>query len=144
MWVGLASGKTRQVHKPLTSEFIATARLTSDALDVGLAVAAKLRERKTRRVHRLSPEQGKVVRLAEVEIDFTANVMAHIAGVGASHRGPRGSPKPGRRPSQWCSALLPAVSPRQAASGINGFRAFTGQHPPASPARRRASSGPPV
>ncbi len=43
------------------------------------AVAAKLREHKTRLARRISLEQGKILPLAEVEIDFTANYMDYMA-----------------------------------------------------------------
>ena len=42
-------------------------------------VAAKRREHKTRLARRISMEQGEILPLAEVEIDFTANYMDYMA-----------------------------------------------------------------
>ncbi len=102
-WVSPSSTKTLKVHNPSTKEFIATTP-DSDAKDVDRAVAAaraaqpawerlpaiqraahirtvaaKLREHKTRLARRISLEQGKILPLAEVEIDFTANYMDYMA-----------------------------------------------------------------
>lgn len=102
-WVSPASTATLKVHNPSTREFIATVP-DSNAADVDRAVAAaraaqpaweklpaiqrathirtvaqKLREHKTRLARRISLEQGKILPLAEVEIDFTANYMDYMA-----------------------------------------------------------------
>ena len=98
-WVVPTSRKTIEVRNPSTNEAIASVP-DSDASDVDRAVAAaraaqpawerlpeiqraghiravaaKLREHKTRLARRISLEQGKILPLAEVEIDFTANYM---------------------------------------------------------------------
>ena len=102
-WVAPSSTLTLQVHNPSTRELIATVP-DSNAADVDRAVAAaraaqpawgrlpaierathirsvaaKLREHKTRLARRISLEQGKILPLAEVEIDFTANYMDYMA-----------------------------------------------------------------
>ena len=102
-WVAPTSTATRKVHNPATGEFIATVP-DSNAGDVDRAVAAaraaqpawerlpaiqrathirnvaaKLREHKTRLARRISLEQGKILPLAEVEVDFTANYMDYMA-----------------------------------------------------------------
>jgi len=102
-WVVPASAGTLKVHNPSTREHIATVP-DSNAADVDRAVAAaraaqpawerlpaiqrathiravaqKLREHKTRLARRISLEQGKILPLAEVEIDFTANYMDYMA-----------------------------------------------------------------
>jgi lactaldehyde dehydrogenase / glycolaldehyde dehydrogenase len=102
-WVSPSSTRTLKVHNPSTTEFITTVP-DSDASDVARAVAAaraaqpawerlpaiqrathirsvaaKLREHKTRLARRISLEQGKILPLAEVEIDFTANYMDYMA-----------------------------------------------------------------
>jgi lactaldehyde dehydrogenase / glycolaldehyde dehydrogenase len=102
-WVSPASTATLKVHNPSTREFIATVP-DSNAADVDRAVAAaraaqpawerlpaiqramhiravaqKLREHKTRLARRISLEQGKILPLAEVEIDFTAGYMDYMA-----------------------------------------------------------------
>jgi lactaldehyde dehydrogenase / glycolaldehyde dehydrogenase len=102
-WVSPSSTRTLKVHNPSTREFITTAP-DSDASDVDRAVAAaraaqpawerlpaiqrathirsvaaRLREHKTRLARRISLEQGKILPLAEVEIDFTANYMDYMA-----------------------------------------------------------------
>ena len=91
------------MHKPSTKELIATVP-DSNAADVDRAVAAaraaqpawerlpaiqrathlravaaKLREHKTRLARRISLEQGKILPLAEVEVDFTANYIDYMA-----------------------------------------------------------------
>ena len=102
-WVSPSSTATLAVQNPSTREFIATVP-DSNAADVDRAVAAaraaqpaweklpaiaratfirtvagKLREHKTRLARRISLEQGKILPLAEVEIDFTANYMDYMA-----------------------------------------------------------------
>lgn len=102
-WVSPSSTATIAVHNPSTKERIATVP-DSNAADVDRAVAAaraaqpawerlpaiqrathirtvaqKLREHKTRLARRISLEQGKILPLAEVEIDFTANYMDYMA-----------------------------------------------------------------
>lgn len=102
-WVSPSSTATLRVHNPSTKEFIATVP-DSNAADVDRAVAAaraaqpawerlpaiqraghirtvaqKLRKHKTRLARRISLEQGKILPLAEVEIDFTANYMDYMA-----------------------------------------------------------------
>jgi lactaldehyde dehydrogenase / glycolaldehyde dehydrogenase len=102
-WVAPASHKTIEVKDPSTLKTIATVP-DSDAGDVDRAVAAaraaqpawerlpaiqraghirnvaaKLREHKTRLARRISQEQGKILPLAEVEIDFTANYMDYMS-----------------------------------------------------------------
>ena len=102
-WVSASTTNTLKVHNPSTREFIAAVP-DSDAGDVDRAVAAaraaqpawerlpaierasylravaaKLREHKTRLARRVSLEQGKILPLAEVEIDFTANYMDYMA-----------------------------------------------------------------
>lgn len=102
-WVSPSSTATIAVHNPSTKEHIATVP-DSNAADVDRAVAAaraaqpawerlpaiqrathirtvaqKLREHKTRLARRISLEQGKILPLAEVEIDFTANYMDYMA-----------------------------------------------------------------
>jgi len=102
-WVVPASSKTIEVRNPSTNAVIANV-LDSDTSDVDRAVAAaraaqpawerlpaiqravhiravatKLREHKTRLARRISLEQGKILPLAEVEIDFTANYMDYMA-----------------------------------------------------------------
>ncbi len=102
-WVSPSSTATLQVLNPSTREFIANVP-DSGADDVDRAVAAahaaqpaweklpaiqratfirtvaqKLREHKTRLARRISLEQGKILPLAEVEIDFTANYMDYMA-----------------------------------------------------------------
>lgn len=102
-WVAPASTRTIEVRNPSTDELIATVP-DSTAADVDRAVAAaraaqpawerlpaiqraghirtvaaKLREHKTRLARRISLEQGKILPLAEVEIDFTAAYMDYMA-----------------------------------------------------------------
>ncbi len=102
-WVAPSSTATIQVRNPATNEVIATVP-DSNAADVDRAVAAaraaqpawerlpaiqragylrtvasKLREHKTRLARRVSEEQGKILPLAEVEIDFTANYMDYMS-----------------------------------------------------------------
>lgn len=102
-WVSPSSTATVKVYNPSTREHIATVP-DSNAADVDRAVAAaraaqpawerlpaiqrathirtvaqKLREHKTRLARRISLEQGKILPLAEVEIDFTANYMDYMA-----------------------------------------------------------------
>ncbi len=102
-WVKPSSTRTLDVRNPSTRELIAAVP-DSDAADVDRAVAAaraaqpawerlpaierathirtvaaKLREHKTRLARRISLEQGKILPLAEVEIDFTANYMDYMA-----------------------------------------------------------------
>ncbi len=102
-WVRPASTRTLSVYNPSTTELIATVP-DSNAADVDHAVSAaraaqpawerrpaieranflravavKLREHKTRLARRVSLEQGKILPLAEVEIDFTANYMDYMA-----------------------------------------------------------------
>ena len=102
-WVAPASARTIQVLNPSTGEVLGTVP-DSDASDVDRAVAAaraaqpawerlpaiqraghlrtvanKLREHKTRLARRISLEQGKILPLAEVEIDFTANYMDYMS-----------------------------------------------------------------
>jgi lactaldehyde dehydrogenase / glycolaldehyde dehydrogenase len=102
-WVSPSSTATLKVHNPSTREFIATVP-DSNASDVDRAVAAaraaqpawerlpaiqragfirtvaqKLRENKTRLARRISLEQGKILPLAEVEIDFTAGYMDYMS-----------------------------------------------------------------
>lgn len=102
-WVAPASQATIAVRNPSTGETIATVP-DSDASDVDRAVSAaraaqpawerlpaiqragylravaqKLREHKTRLARRISLEQGKILPLAEVEIDFTANYMDYMS-----------------------------------------------------------------
>ncbi len=102
-WVKPSSTKTLRVDNPSTKEFIAEVP-DSNVADVDRAVAAaraaqpaweklpaiqraghiravaqKLREHKTRLARRISLEQGKILPLAEVEIDFTANYMDYMA-----------------------------------------------------------------
>lgn len=102
-WVSPSSRKTIEVSDPSTFKFIATVP-DSDASDVERAVAAaraaqpaweklpaiqraghirtvaaKLREHKTRLARRISLEQGKILPLAEVEIDFTAAYMDYMS-----------------------------------------------------------------
>jgi lactaldehyde dehydrogenase / glycolaldehyde dehydrogenase len=102
-WVSPSSTATLKVHNPSTREVIATVP-DSGAADVDRAVAAaraaqpawerlpaiqrathirtvaaRLREHKTRLARRISLEQGKILPLAEVEIDFTANYMDYMA-----------------------------------------------------------------
>ncbi len=102
-WVAPSSGKTLEVRNPSTNEVITTVP-DSDANDVDRAVAAaraaqpawerlpaieraghiravaaRLREHKTRLARRVAQEQGKILPLAEVEIDFTANYMDYMA-----------------------------------------------------------------
>ena len=102
-WVTPSSTRTLDVRNPSTGERIATVP-DSDTHDIDRAVAAaraaqpawerlpaiqrathirtvasKLREHKTRLARRISLEQGKILPLAEVEIDFTANYMDYMA-----------------------------------------------------------------
>ena len=102
-WVSPSTTRTLEVHNPSTRELIATVP-DSDGGDVDRAVAAaraaqpawerlpaieravhlravaaKLREHKTRLARRIALEQGKVLPLAEVEVDFTANYMDYMA-----------------------------------------------------------------
>lgn len=102
-WVAPSSTATIEVRNPATNEVIASVP-DSGAADVDRAVAAaraaqpawerlpaiqraghlravaaKLREHKTRLARRVSQEQGKILPLAEVEIDFTANYMDYMA-----------------------------------------------------------------
>lgn len=102
-WVTPSSTSTLNVRNPSTGELITTVP-DSDAADIDRAVAAaraaqpawerlpaiqrathirnvaaKLREHKTRLARRISLEQGKILPLAEVEIDFTANYMDYMA-----------------------------------------------------------------
>ena len=102
-WVTPASARTLEVLNPATGKVIATVP-DSDASDIDRAVAAaraaqpawerlpaiqragylravsnKLREHKTRLARRVSEEQGKILPLAEVEIDFTANYIDYMA-----------------------------------------------------------------
>lgn len=102
-WVTPSSTRSIDVRNPSTLELLATVP-DSDASDVDRAVAAaraaqpawerlpaivraghlrnvasKLREHKTRLARRISQEQGKILPLAEVEIDFTANYMDYMA-----------------------------------------------------------------
>lgn len=102
-WVSPSSTATLKVHNPSTRELIATVP-DSNASDVDRAVAAaraaqpawerlpaiqrathlrnvanRLREHKTRLARRISLEQGKILPLAEVEIDFTANYMDYMS-----------------------------------------------------------------
>lgn len=102
-WVAVAGTGTLAVKNPSTGETIAHVP-DSNASDVDRAVAAaraaqpawerlpaiqrathirtvaqKLREHKTRLARRVSLEQGKILPLAEVEIDFTANYMDYMA-----------------------------------------------------------------
>lgn len=102
-WVTPSSTRTLDVRNPSTGELITTVP-DSDGADIDRAVAAaraaqpawerlpaiqrathirsvaaKLREHKTRLARRISLEQGKILPLAEVEIDFTANYMDYMA-----------------------------------------------------------------
>ncbi len=102
-WTKPSSGKSIEVKNPSTLQTIATVP-DSDSNDVDRAVAAaraaqpawerlpaiqragyiravaaKLREHKTRLARRISIEQGKILPLAEVEIDFTANYMDYMS-----------------------------------------------------------------
>ena len=102
-WVAPASAKTLEVLNPSTGKAITTVP-DSDPGDIDRAVAAarsaqpawerlpaiqratylravagKLREHKARLARRVSEEQGKVLPLAEVEIDFTANYIDYMA-----------------------------------------------------------------
>ena len=61
------------------------------------AVAAKLREHKTRLARRIAMEQGKILPLAEVEIDFTASYMDYLDHI--AKRARRGYPS---ESSPWC------------------------------------------
>ena len=137
-WVVPASRATLEVRNPSTNEVI-TRVLNSDASDVDhavaaaraaqpawerlpeiqraghiRAVAAKLREHKTRLARRISLEQGKVLSLAEVEIDFTANYMDYMAEWARRIEGEiLGSDRPGetiylhRRPIGVVAGILP-------------------------------------
>ena len=102
-WVSPSSTQILKVHNPSTQAFIATVP-DSNGADIDRAVAAaraaqpawerlpaieranhirsvatKLRAHKTRLARRISLEQGKILPLAEVEIDFTANYMDYMA-----------------------------------------------------------------
>jgi lactaldehyde dehydrogenase / glycolaldehyde dehydrogenase len=102
-WVKPSSSKSFDVLNPATGKVITTA-VDSNADDVDRAVAAaraaqpawerlpaiqragfiravaqKLRENKTRLARRVSEEQGKVLPLAEVEIEFTAAYMDYTS-----------------------------------------------------------------
>ena len=102
-WVAPASTRTIAVINPATGQVIASVP-DSDASDVDRAVAAaraaqpawerlpaieranylravanRLREHKPRLARRVAQEQGKVLPLAEVEIDFTANYIDYMA-----------------------------------------------------------------
>jgi lactaldehyde dehydrogenase/glycolaldehyde dehydrogenase len=102
-WVAPAGTGSIAVKNPSTGETIATVP-DSNAVDVDRAVAAartaqpawerlpaiqragyiravaqKLREHKTRLARRISLEQGKILPLAEVEIDFTAAYMDYMS-----------------------------------------------------------------
>lgn len=102
-WVATSSTQTLKVLNPATGETLAEVP-DSNAADVDRAVAAaraaqpawerlpaiqraacirtvadKLREHKTRLARRVAQEQGKILPLAEVEIDFTANYMDYMA-----------------------------------------------------------------
>jgi lactaldehyde dehydrogenase / glycolaldehyde dehydrogenase len=102
-WVKPSSGKTIEVKDPSTFQTLASVP-DSDASDVDRAVAAartaqpawerlpaiqraghiravaaKLREHKTRLARRICQEQGKILPLAEVEIDFTAAYMDYMS-----------------------------------------------------------------
>ena len=137
-WVVPTSRKTIEVRNPSTNEAIASVP-DSDASDVDRAVAAaraaqpawerlpeiqraghiravaaKLREHKTRLARRISLEQGKVLPLAEVEIDFTANYMDYMAEWARRIEGEiLGSDRPGetiylhRRPIGVVAGILP-------------------------------------
>ena len=102
-WVSPSSTQTLTVHNPSTRELIAAVPDSNGAdIDSAVAaaraaqpawerlpaieranhirsVAAKLRQHKTRLARRISLEQGKILPLAEVEIDFTANYMDYMA-----------------------------------------------------------------
>ena len=137
-WVVPTSRKTIEVRNPSTNEAIASVP-DSDASDVDRAVAAaraaqpawerlpeiqraghiravaaKLREHKTRLARRISLEQGKILPLAEVEIDFTANYMDYMAEWARRIEGEiLGSDRPGetiylhRRPIGVVAGILP-------------------------------------
>ena len=137
-WLARSSTLTLQVHNPSTKELIATVP-DSNAADVDRAVAAaraaqptwerlpeiqraghiravaaKLREHKTRLARRISLEQGKILPLAEVEIDFTANYMDYMAEWARRIEGEiLGSDRPGetiylhRRPIGVVAGILP-------------------------------------
>jgi lactaldehyde dehydrogenase / glycolaldehyde dehydrogenase len=102
-WVKPSSSKSFDVLNPATGKTI-TAAVDSNADDVDRAVSAaraaqpawerlpaiqragliravaqKLREHKTRLARRVAEEQGKVLPLAEVEIDFTAAYMDYTS-----------------------------------------------------------------
>jgi lactaldehyde dehydrogenase / glycolaldehyde dehydrogenase len=102
-WIKPSSSKSFDVLNPATGKVITTA-VDSNADDVDRAVAAaraaqpawerlpaiqragfiravaqKLRENKTRLARRVSEEQGKVLPLAEVEIEFTAAYMDYTS-----------------------------------------------------------------
>jgi lactaldehyde dehydrogenase / glycolaldehyde dehydrogenase len=102
-WVKPSSSKSFDVLNPATGKVI-TSAVDSNAQDVDAAVAAaraaqpaweklpaiqragfiravaqKLRENKTRLARRVSEEQGKILPLAEVEIEFTAAYMDYTS-----------------------------------------------------------------
>jgi lactaldehyde dehydrogenase / glycolaldehyde dehydrogenase len=102
-WVPTAGGKSLPVLNPSSGAVIATVP-DSEASDVDQAVqaarraqpawerlpaieraghlrriAAKLRDHKARLARRIALEQGKIMPLAEVEIEFTASYMEYMA-----------------------------------------------------------------
>lgn len=102
-WVRPSAAGTIEVRNPANGEVIATVP-DSGAADVDMAVAAarraqpawerlpaieragylrrlsaKIREHKERLARRISQEQGKILDLARVEVDFTASYMDYMA-----------------------------------------------------------------